>query len=137
MRGKETTPFTVSRMVRITPAYAGKRANVFTLGSTVQDHPRLCGEKELKDVSGQLKNGITPAYAGKSSGTAVSRRSFKDHPRLCGEKIASPCTVTTWSGSPPPMRGKGHRGEVPAVPFGITPAYAGKSSLSNGQMRSA
>ena len=24
MRGKETTPFTVSRMVRITPAYAGK-----------------------------------------------------------------------------------------------------------------
>ena len=25
------------------------------------------------------------------------------------------------------MRGKGHRGEAPAVPFGITPAYAGKS----------
>ena len=24
------------------------------------------------------------------------------------------------------MRGKGHRGEAPAVPFGITPAYAGK-----------
>ena len=27
------------------------------------------------------------------------------------------------------MRGKGHRGEAPAVPFGITPAYAGKSFI--------
>ena len=29
------------------------------------------------------------------------------------------------------MRGKGHRGEAPAVPFGITPAYAGKRHLLN------
>ena len=32
---------------RITPACAGKRENTFTPAKLKQDHPRMCGEKEL------------------------------------------------------------------------------------------
>ena len=85
MRGKETTPFTVSRMVRITPAYAGKSLEISLTQQACQDHPRLCGEKtcffrSLRSeigspppmrgkVTDSIENifdcRITPAYAGK------------------------------------------------------------------------
>ena len=51
---------------RITPAYAGKRPTFTVAVSPVQDHPRLCGEKQRNHFVRQLENRITPAYAGKS-----------------------------------------------------------------------
>ena len=87
MRGKVVSAAQQKIPDRITPAYAGKRSELVELLETLQDHPRLCGEK----VSGKTpwKNaegspppmrgkgelfwfvhfviGITPAYAGKSS----------------------------------------------------------------------
>ena len=73
---------------------------------SVQDHPRLCGEKVAGDNGLICKegspppmrgkedslailspvNGITPAYAGKSKKGLPKRQRDQDHPRLCGEK---------------------------------------------------
>ena len=70
------------------------------------DHPRLCGEKIIKDSHCAIPAGspppmrgkddmieideaysrITPAYAGKSVSYEKLPSVNKDHPRLCGEK---------------------------------------------------
>ena len=69
----------------ITPAYAGKSEMLFTVPIHLQDHPRVCGEKQTfaYALNGRLGSpprmrgkdgsrptlvkveGITPAYAGK------------------------------------------------------------------------
>ena len=86
MRGKVASQYEGTRVVRITPAYAGKSQIVVNLVCGKQDHPRLCGEKVHGDLysckmsgspppmRGKAVNaadvvnwfGITPAYAGKS-----------------------------------------------------------------------
>ena len=47
MRGKAIISFCLLMMIRITPAYAGKRTDDFVLLDSRKDHPRLCGEKHL------------------------------------------------------------------------------------------
>ena len=106
MRGKGYD--VVSRLcrVRITPAYAGKSYLIGTGLSDTKDHPRVCGEKTVLDLSRLVEQGspprmrgkevvfidsylvsrITPAYAGKRF-DPIHRITFqRDHPRVCGEK---------------------------------------------------
>ena len=86
MRGKATRTLINNDIVRITPAYAGKRLETASLIVRNQDHPRLCGEKshfvkcsrsftgspppmrgKVASFTTQAHNArITPAYAGKS-----------------------------------------------------------------------
>ena len=85
MRGKENVQSFIIFRNGITPAYAGKRQVVSGVGSIVEDHPRLCGEKfhgfsqlmaglgspppmrgkAIKNVFNGIGEWITPAYAGK------------------------------------------------------------------------
>ena len=133
--------------MRITPAYAGKSRPQLLRFDSVQDHPRLCGEKLNRTaltywrdgspppMRGKARprrapdalHGITPAYAGKSCRCCRCSSCVWDHPRLCGEKAASVSPSSTSVGSPPPMRGKGEYTEEATKQSGITPAYAGKS----------
>ena len=112
----------------------------------MEDHPRLCGEKnavpqEVPPAKGspppmrgkakmkQSTNalcGITPAYAGKSHILELAETIIEDHPRLCGEKRKKPAYVRMLPGSPPPMRGKVERVYFEPQDLRITPAYAGK-----------
>ena len=73
---------------------------------------------------------ITPAYAGKSCVDNLTGLPVEDHPRICGEKLRDLLGMVTVGGSPPHMRGKAglqlHHQHQPR----ITPAYAGKSTLS-------
>ena len=93
-------------MPRITPACAGKSADVEPPEDKPMDHPRVCGEKHLREVLGVKHRGspppvrgkgkeagsyykmnrITPACAGKSNRDCGGRSYRRDHPRLCGEK---------------------------------------------------
>ena len=127
MRGKALLPAFLVHNPRITPAYAGKRRHLHRSRCPDRDHPRLCGEKFLKETfyngnkgspppmrgkgksvrSEKLFKGITPAYAGKRSGLVHGNVCRLDHPRLCGEKQITPFSHTSLPG--------------------ITPAYAGKS----------
>ena len=126
VRGKGVDCGTVQGVLRITPACAGKSPNQRCQRPEDQDHPRLCGEKQIdfdgkwikpgspppvrgKDRrrAGPLRApGITPACAGKSHIATVLRETFKDHPRLCGEKNDILVAPPTHLGSPPPVRGK-------------------------------
>ena len=85
MRGKASKLLTDTFSIRITPAYAGKRSADKLRGYMLQDHPRLCGEKDTVSSwsngvkgspppmrgkacffqLGEVPAGITPAYAGK------------------------------------------------------------------------
>ena len=85
MRGKVCFLGCISVLTGITPAYAGKSYLIGTGLSDTKDHPRVCGEKTVLDLSrlveqgspprmrgkvdnvrrGQAHPGITPAYAGK------------------------------------------------------------------------
>ena len=71
---------------RITPAYAGKRRFAPIEKPVVEDHPRVCGEKLLKQTTEGIQHRITPAYAGKRNHAFVPSSLVWDHPRVCGEK---------------------------------------------------
>ena len=86
VRGKAKNRCRSCPLTRITPAYAGKRMLVGEYPKPLWDHPRVCGEKFLKQVESLSylgspprmrgkapriredleRMGITPAYAGKS-----------------------------------------------------------------------
>ena len=76
--------------------------------------------------------GITPAYAGKSSGKNCCGAVFWDHPRICGEKPDGGGWEQRDGGSPPHMRGKASSSGQRMTRLWITPAYAGKSTISCG-----
>ena len=75
--------------------------------------------------------GITPACAGKSLKLSSRTTGRRDHPRVCGEKVNLEAGVCRVWGSPPRMRGKGQSGGRGLPGVGITPAYAGKSSIQH------
>ena len=147
MRGKVYGCSSLINVVRITPAYAGKSKAAVSFAISLQDHPRLCGEKLLLPLSETLQWGspppmrgkvaaiggigaavrITPAYAGKRIQRVFFLIRFQDHPRLCGEKLVVEIAHSGDRGSPPPMRGKAASNRVDMDSAGIPPAYAGKS----------
>ena len=111
---------------RITPAGAGKTRNSDSFWINLWDHPRRCGENDVRlrkfdpvpgsppQVRGKLSfsrsllgvTRITPAGAGK---TILCRRvtvGYEDHPRRCGENCRALLCFTLRHGSPPQVRGK-------------------------------
>ena len=147
MRGKDAGCLVHHEKHRITPAYARKRAAASFHPGTIQDHPRVCGEKARTQrpttlaqgspprmrgkvtCTGSHANalGITPAYAGKSWVYSCFVFGGWDHPRVCGEKHCPRKKRLSWTESPPRMRGKGSSSFMAFTCAGITPAYAGKS----------
>ena len=155
MRGKEDTGTAWRWLMRITPAYAGKRIPGQKMLVQQWDHPRVCGEKEFQSktnrqnmgspprmrgkatfrVGLQAHPGITPAYAGKSIFLHIHARAVRDHPRVCGEKHFGLTLGHDKGGSPPRMRGKGKIGVVIRTRPRITPAYAGKRTRQRKRQR--
>ena len=106
VRGKVASRMHPSGTPGITPACAGKSAISVTPFMESRDHPRVCGEKPLRQRAaggepgspprvrgkdpahqrGRHRPGITPACAGKRKPTLPAERQTRDHPRVCGEK---------------------------------------------------
>ena len=108
MRGKAGRSFAVCCSAGITPAYAGKK----------------CMSRCLHRLGAR----ITPAYAGKKR-LAVCAQTAEGSPRVCGEKLPVRRAAAGRAGSPPRMRGKVAAISAYNAAPGITPAYAGKSTL--------
>ena len=132
---------------RITPARAGKTTSAENARMAGRDHPRSCG----KDIVTMLMNcfclgspplvrerrcfrpcslqssGITPARAGKTFSGLLHRRDVGDHPRSCGKDRHMPEFRFQAVGSPPLVRERPSDGAGEVIPFGITPARAGKT----------
>ena len=146
-RGKALSASNALRVVRITPACAGKRGGEIVATITVKDHPRMRGEKRAdgqpvipgagspphargKDnmnLDSGIAKRITPACAGKSDSPQRLQLKLLDHPRMRGEKPIPQTTRNLMLGSPPHARGKGKKGTGSTFRQRITPACAGKS----------
>ena len=149
MRGKQIMNTKQVNTRRITPADAGKTSRHLVGINQSQDHPRGCGENDVRlrkfdpvpgsppRMRGKLIDSIlsfsmpriTPADAGKTRNFRFrsNQNQTQDHPRGCGENKY--CCLGTFfpAGSPPRMRGK-LNGVLPAGSFSrITPADAGKT----------
>ena len=136
----------------ITPAWAGKRLVISIPGPTLQDHPRMGGEKYVSKALLFLSVGspphgrgkvvylsvsifsarITPAWAGKRPVSWATGPASKDHPRMGGEKTGAAWRWLMITGSPPHGRGKEPRRPSSQDRRGITPAWAGKSRAAHG-----
>ena len=146
MRGKGSFVLLLGELIRITPAYAGKRWYTRCAKKLPPDHPRTCGEKENAEAMRvqfqgspprmrgkdflqglhSFRDGITPACAGKRKTQGRFSSTSRDHPRMCGEKANDYTLYKVAKGSPPRMRGKVHKEVCNKLRLGITPAYAGK-----------
>ena len=92
--------------------------------------PRGRGKVDI-DLFGFLCRGITPAWAGKRSWKHDHVRKHGDHPRVGGEKVAKTISGGTNRGSPPRGRGKGGVCGHKPRHHRITPAWAGKRSMTD------
>ena len=86
MRGKVVTRDDEETVMRITPAYAGKRICRRCTHASMWDHPRLCGEKLFEFGNSGFMMGSPPPMRGKGTCRGYSKTGSGDHPRLCGEK---------------------------------------------------
>ena len=66
-RGKDDDLVLMMADLRITPAWAGKRAHLHKHVLTVWDHPRVGGEKRFKRDQNILTTGSPPRGRGKVS----------------------------------------------------------------------
>ena len=149
MRGKAAGHPLWRVWLRITPAYAGKSAEIAAYKALTADHPRMCGEKtrmplcslrargsppHVRGKASQIcstlaRQRITPACAGKSKENVTDIFEHWDHPRMCGEKLHLPRMFCWKKGSPPHVRGKVLAMSISHSQSGITPACAGKRGV--------
>ena len=146
-RGKVIVQIDAPRPRRITPAWAGKRAEAVGSQMSTRDHPRMGGEKPVPfylfvfgvgspphgrgkanlHILAVSRLRITPAWAGKSRTASHPSKDNMDHPRMGGEKTEDEFLAAVAKGSPPHGRGKVRDEVGKKFQVGITPAWAGKS----------
>ena len=130
------------------PAWAGKTKGGTTLHQGSWAHPRVGGENallicrlksatgssprgrgKLQDFAARLQaTGLIPAWAGKTAGVPWYADGRRAHPRVGGENLSSGWHPLKGPGSSPRGRGKLTRGCVRYNPYGLIPAWAGKTS---------
>ncbi len=77
---------------------------------------------------------MSALYEAKQAELSDTIKPRKDHPRVCGEKETMLVNSAVIVGSPPRMRGKDHILEFIKNCNRITPAYAGKSVIGEGDV---
>ena len=88
MRGKAINASKKKTIVRITPAYAGKRNTSLLAKAILQDHPRLCGEKTVSTCPRLADTGSPPPMRGKGPHRAAFQRSSRITPAYAGKRSA-------------------------------------------------
>ena len=86
MRGKVIWVMMLQAVARITPAYAGKSCGYFVVCRYLQDHPRVCGEKNGLQVIRNCKQGSPPRMRGKDSAPQVYHRQGGITPAYAGKR---------------------------------------------------
>ena len=86
MRGKVYTAVKNAVDKRITPAYAGKSPQNYTLKFKTPDHPRLCGEKLTASESRKAAYGSPPPMRGKAVDSVKPSASWGITPAYAGKR---------------------------------------------------
>ena len=147
MRGTHSRCRRAANVTGIIPAYAGNTGPVPRPCRWRRDHPRVCGEHQVRDTmygttqgssprmrgtpefnNAQILNmRIIPAYAGNTCVFACVCGGHGDHPRVCGEHADATFSNARVKGSSPRMRGTLIGNRFRRHLFGIIPAYAGNT----------
>ena len=106
MRGKVDSPHIKITNAGITPAYAGKREFKNAAAGMDEDHPRLCGEKQLCQLFLCFVQGSPPPMRGKACATLKPPIKSRITPAYAGKSFLKSIAIIHSPGSPPPMRGK-------------------------------
>ena len=88
MRGKENVIKTYTAETRITPAYAGKSFRRLSGLFSVQDHPRLCGEKPYFYDAVTQRVGSPPPMRGKGQGITLTKWETGITPAYAGKSVS-------------------------------------------------
>ena len=106
MRGKVAESRREETPHRITPAYAGKRYQRWSVAIVRWDHPRLCGEKHGDFRTRERRTGSPPPMRGKAAPSVADLKSVRITPAYAGKSDFGKVGGSMAEGSPPPMRGK-------------------------------
>ena len=147
VRGTRPWRDCLSTRAGIIPACAGNTDDADLMLFHDWDHPRVCGEHQLRVLSSSYKagssprvrgtldseffaclsDGIIPACAGNTQTGTKPDTDYRDHPRVCGEHGSEGGAETHPAGSSPRVRGT----RSPRFRFsplsGIIPACAGNT----------
>ena len=126
-RGKDLSHFFTLRKKRIIPACAGKSHMGYSWLASVQDHPRLRGEKQKPPDVAQAVIGSSPLARGKASPAKFEFISPRIIPACAGKRITARARHAKSRGSSPLARGKAVSSRADRVFSRIIPACAGKS----------
>ena len=111
---------------RVTPAHAGKRRSAPPRCRPPEDHPRMCGEKQLRQAIAVQHIGSPPHVRGKVRLSGCLLHCSGDHPRMCGEKEVESVFIVAVVGSPPHVRGKGAASRAQRRASGDHPRMCGE-----------
>ena len=89
MRGKADNFALQPHDIGITPAYAGKRANIISIAASIKDHPRLCGEKTDLTILMLNKLGSPPPMRGKGEDETIAAEDDRITPAYAGKRCSS------------------------------------------------
>ena len=87
MRGKGIATPVQGSISGITPAYAGKSYLIGTGLSDTKDHPRVCGEKTVLDLSRLVEQGSPPRMRGKADPPSARFRVHGITPAYAGKRV--------------------------------------------------
>ena len=106
MRGKQASRGRRQHWRGNIPAYAGKTRTIGIIFTPKQEHPRVCGENDIRPRKLMRNHRNIPAYAGKTSAGYSLPWVKKEHPRVCGENVILSKVCHFPYGTSPRMRGK-------------------------------
>ena len=86
MRGKAPSLRERLHWHRITPAYAGKSRYLMRKSGEQKDHPRVCGEKELRQAIAVQHIGSPPRMRGKVAMFCRAVRAHRITPAYAGKR---------------------------------------------------
>ena len=93
-RGKASALKLDSCSIRIIPACAGKSAGLSSQNLHSQDHPRMCGEKQVSRFIHINDKGSSPHVRGKVFRSFPDRVSFRIIPACAGKRLAGAGTAS-------------------------------------------
>ncbi len=120
--------FSVNRRnILRSPACAGKSNCNLHGRFDLQDHPRVCGEKDASKISDKQDAGSPPRVRGKGKHQRNDEVRAGITPACAGKSMPMLSPILPSAGSPPRVRGKVLQLRTLPSVNGITPACAGKS----------
>ena len=111
------------------PRLRGDHLDIYDRYEVVRGSPPLTRGPLTASARDAVAVGITPAYAGTTLLSLLTLFRSEDHPRLRGDHVQDISISSTCPGSPPLTRGPQHRLQGTRQGIGITPAYAGTTTI--------